>query len=451
MIIRASRNNYRVPADESVTSLVSKYLRETKTDNVKVENLGGQNFLLFPAKIYQSEQHIEKFVQVATGRKMHKESEGVGKKEVSATDADMALINKFALKTLKKEEVSVYTIKVANNKIDRDMERFSDEVIDSFAKTIVGKSWLYMHNKREYMPFGKIFEAWTVVEGGVKWLVVKGYVLNSDNELVDKIDSGIWKFVSIGFTAPGFMAIQDGAGKITHFEYRNVTGKEAEGLEVSLVWLGAQFEAEITKDADNAVAVVKEARQLLSAEQLEKCSTLDDVKSAIKQEKARKELGNQSSKTKGVRSMKHLMKILGTDKVIEVGDGASDEQLLSAIQSVVDKTVDEVMAPIKAENEQLKAAAAKNKSAIDAHRESLVNATATLMNNVVKFADDAERKVEVDRLKALDLDVLQKEHDSWKAKSEKRSASPDDKSQTTTDDKEKAATFANTNGVQTII
>jgi hypothetical protein len=446
MIIRQTRKHFRVVADESVASLVSKYLRESKSDNVAIENLGGQNFLLFSTKLFKGESQIEKFVNVVTGRKVQKESDGVATKASDVSDAELALINKHALKALKKEDVSVYTMKAANNRVDRDMERFSDEVIDSFAKSIVGKSWLYMHNKYDFMPFGKVFEAWTAVESGVKWLYIKGYVLNTDEDLVKKIDSGIWKFVSIGFTAPGYMAISDASGKITHFEYRNVNGKEAEGLEISLVWLGAQYDAEVSKDPDNALVVMKEARQLLSADQINKCTTLDEIRNAIEQKKSQ-----SPQKTKGVRSMKHLMKILGLDKVIEVGENATDDQLMAAVQSVVDKTVDEVMAPLKAENAALKDAAAKNKSAIDGFKEALVNEVATLINSVTKFVDDAERAAEVTRLKSLDIDALSAEKESWKAKAAKRAQTPDGTPQTEPGDKDKAAVIANVNGVQQFV
>ena len=41
------------------------------------------------------------------------------------TEEDLKLINKYALRPLKKEEVFVFSVILCDNDIDRDFERFS--------------------------------------------------------------------------------------------------------------------------------------------------------------------------------------------------------------------------------------------------------------------------------------------------------------------------------------
>lgn len=436
MIIRQSRTHYRIPMDEKSFLRMQRLIKETGTKTAQVETLGGQNFLLLPIKYFSSESIVEKFVDANLGKKIHKECDGVATKAAEITDAELAQINKFAVKKLTKEEVTIYTMKVANNKIDRDQERFADEVLDSFAKSVVGKSWLYMHNKRDFMPFGKLFDAWTAVENGMKWLYVKGYLLSSDAETVAKIDSGIWKFVSIGFTAPELMVIIDNTnGKVTHYEYRNMAGKEAEALEVSLVWLGAQYDAEVSKSfniaGDKALDVLKQATMILTPEKISQCKTLDEVQLAVEQEQSARDKqharnnadrSKNHSQRQGVRSMKHILKIFGVDSTVETGENATEEQLIEAGANAVEAKATEKITTLQNEVTALKADAEKNSAAIVAFKENLVNEVATLINEVVKFTDDTERAAEVTRLKALDIPALQKEQESWKIKSDKRKA-----------------------------
>jgi hypothetical protein len=431
MILRESRGNYRTNVSANIALMASKFIKTTQSKMVNIENLGGQSFLLFPKKYFSSEQPIEKFVQVIEGKKLQKECDGVATKSATVTDDEMKKINGFALKELKKEDVVVYTLKVANNKVDRDMERFADDVLDSFAKSIVGKSWLYMHNKREFMPFGKLFDASTTIENGVKWLNAKGYVLAGDTELVQKIDSGIWKFVSIGFMAPEFMAVQDNSGKTLYYEYRNVQGKEAEGLEVSLVWLGAQYDAQVSKSADNALTLMKEAAQLLPAEVFSKCNTLDEVQQAVEQVKCKKALQQKYSQPKkGVR-MKYIMKMFGKDKTVETSVALSDETSEAFAQEVAKQVEAEGKLQIDALQKQvddLKSDAEKNKSAIEAHKDGLVNEVASLIKEVIGFADEGKRGTEVTRLKGMDVAALQAEKEIWVSR--KQEKKPDGNSQT---------------------
>src|SRR4030042_5966181 len=57
-------------------------------------------------------------------------------------------INRYALKTLSADEVFVRKYLMAHNAIDRDNERFSEKILDDFAATFPGKSFLVGHDRR---------------------------------------------------------------------------------------------------------------------------------------------------------------------------------------------------------------------------------------------------------------------------------------------------------------
>jgi hypothetical protein len=57
------------------------------------------------------------------------------------TDAQLARINAYAIVPLKKEEVHYVQLLMAHNGIDRDVERFSEELLADFARTLPGKGF----------------------------------------------------------------------------------------------------------------------------------------------------------------------------------------------------------------------------------------------------------------------------------------------------------------------
>jgi hypothetical protein len=72
----------------------------------------------------------------------------------------LAKINSFALTPLAAGEVYARKLLLAHNCIDRDNERFPDAMLDQFAATIVGKSLLVGHSRKE-TGCGLFFEAAT--------------------------------------------------------------------------------------------------------------------------------------------------------------------------------------------------------------------------------------------------------------------------------------------------
>lgn len=192
---------------------------------------------------------------------------GAGK---AVSDDQIAKINKFALVQLKPEQVYVRRYLVAHNGIDRDNERFSEDLLKDFTATLPGKgffveghpsSWsgkgqpgegrFYDASTEEMTPeeFKNItHEEITLPEGITKAKVLWGdaYLLKLDSnaDTLAKIDAGIYSFVSIGFKAP-LVDVTDKNGNVIYGEYKS----KGQAMEGSLVWLGAQQGASAMKNA----------------------------------------------------------------------------------------------------------------------------------------------------------------------------------------------------------
>lgn len=168
----------------------------------------------------------------------------------------MSTVNKFTLEDLKKEEVFIGKLLLAHNAIDRDGERFSERMLENFATTIPGKSFIDAH--RHGPPgFALFFDAKVIsmskdeayektgedlklppTINEVKFLKVYYYMLNNDanKDMVDNILAGIRRHVSIGFGAEERSPVKDSQENVLYYEYRG----KGEALEGSFVWLGAQ-------------------------------------------------------------------------------------------------------------------------------------------------------------------------------------------------------------------
>jgi len=173
------------------------------------------------------------------------------------TDEILAAINRYALTPLTADDVYVRKFLLAHNAIDRDNERFPDQILDDFAATLPGKGLLTGH-KRPEPGVGLWFDAWTeemspaefnaltgeeakLPDGAkkVKALFGRAYILRiPENEsIIKQIDGGVYRHGSIGFSAADLRAVKnDPNGSPLYWEYV----PPGEATEASLVWLGAQ-------------------------------------------------------------------------------------------------------------------------------------------------------------------------------------------------------------------
>lgn len=120
------------------------------------------------------------------------------------TDEDMAVINGFTQRTVGAEEVACFTTLSCNDMIDRDDDRFTTECVDDFAKltgplSSVGKSFMVSHDYTK-LPVGRIFDVGTETIEGTKFLTNKVYVpkLPENESFLANQEFGVYWAVSVG-------------------------------------------------------------------------------------------------------------------------------------------------------------------------------------------------------------------------------------------------------------
>jgi hypothetical protein len=270
---------------------------------------------------------------------------------VEVTPEILATINTFALTPLTAEKVYVRKFLLAHNCVDRDRERFPENLLDDFASTLPGKGFLVGHQRREPGK-GLFFQASTADMTPEEFKALTGedprlgegittvkvvwawmYMLNNqyNEETIVNIDAGIYRHVSIGFRASDLIAVKGPYDQILYWEYV----APGEALEGSLVWLGAQPGATAQKRAGES-----------ESEEPEEDNYID-------------------KKPEGGLIMKGLLKLLAK---LFPGKSFSEEGLVDEIKEAFDEmkqkakqALDEVKTALTAKTQELEASQAKVK------------------------------------------------------------------------------------------
>ena len=121
---------------------------------------------------------------------------------------ELALINALARRELGEDEVYTFALRLCDNDIDRDGERFDDGTLDALAPMFVGVSGVFDHQWSARGQTARIYRA-GVVEGegvltadGRAYRYLKGWAYlmrTAENAaLIAEIDGGIKREVSVG-------------------------------------------------------------------------------------------------------------------------------------------------------------------------------------------------------------------------------------------------------------
>ena len=138
--------------------------------------------------------------------KIVKESQGG--QGTTLSGADLALINGMARRELKAEEVYVFSVRLCDNEVDRDFERFPEKTLEELAGLFVGKSGIFDHQWSAKGQAARIYKTEVVREpekltragDGYCWLKGYAYMARTDStkDLIAEIEAGIKKEVSVG-------------------------------------------------------------------------------------------------------------------------------------------------------------------------------------------------------------------------------------------------------------
>ncbi len=127
-----------------------------------------------------------------------KETQVSGKGAVTA--AQLEAINAQARAELTAEQVYVFSLRLCDDQIDRDCERFDTGALPALAKLFIGKTGVVDHKWSSDAQVARIFQTEVVRDGGVSYIKAWAYIRRGGHadEVIADIEAGIKKEVSVG-------------------------------------------------------------------------------------------------------------------------------------------------------------------------------------------------------------------------------------------------------------
>ena len=123
-------------------------------------------------------------------------------------EGELAQINALSRKELKAGEVYAFGVRLCDNEIDRDGERFPLETLQELERLFVGKSGVFDHQWSALGQTARIYRTELVQEtekrtgAGDAYCYLKGYAYmlrtEKNRDLIAEIEGGIKKEVSVG-------------------------------------------------------------------------------------------------------------------------------------------------------------------------------------------------------------------------------------------------------------
>lgn len=187
--------------------------------------------------------------------------------------ADIALINRYSKKELKPEDVYCFSVRLCDNDVDRDNERFTNATLEALAPLFTGKTGILDHEWSAENQIARLYRVETEAPGqqnslGEALVILRGsaYMLRNEanQPIIDAIEGGILKEVSVGCSVRrqtcsicgediwscGHLKGQQYDGKLCYGELSD----PADAYEWSFVAVPAQRNAGVTKGAKNIPA-----------------------------------------------------------------------------------------------------------------------------------------------------------------------------------------------------
>ncbi len=224
------------------------------------------------------------------------------KKEQGAavTAEELREINRFAKRELSAEEVYTFAVKLCDNEVDRDFERFDRAALEKLSELFVGKTGIFDHSWSAHGQAARIYRAEvveeeTLTEAGDRycWCKAWAYMLRTERngELIAEIEGGIKKEVSVGCSAGKSLCSICGKrmGECGHERGRSYDGKLCyatltditDAYEWSFVAVPAQRNAGVVKrfggDDGSLKAMVRACGSGAQQRELERLEELSAV------------------------------------------------------------------------------------------------------------------------------------------------------------------------------
>lgn len=210
--------------------------------------------------------------------KVLKESQGG--QQAAVTAEDLALINLLSRKELAEEDVYVFSLRLCDNEVDRDGERFAPQTLEELSRLFVGKSGIFDHQWSARGQAARIYKTQVIRQpqrttkagDGYCWLKGWAYMARTEGskDLIAEIEAGIKKEVSVGCAVEKSVCSICGAdlrqGSCAHKKGEYYDGKlcyaslegASDAYEFSFVAVPAQPEAGVVKGAGGGVRTLKD-------------------------------------------------------------------------------------------------------------------------------------------------------------------------------------------------
>ena len=115
------------------------------------------------------------------------------------SEAELALIHRHTRRELRPEEVYTFSVKLCDNEVDRDGERFTTACLRGLQKLFVGKTGIFDHSGKSEDQVMRIYDTYVEEDGAYAALCAKVYLPRGEDNaaLIREIDAGIKKEVSV--------------------------------------------------------------------------------------------------------------------------------------------------------------------------------------------------------------------------------------------------------------
>lgn len=124
------------------------------------------------------------------------------------TKEELDQINRFSKAELTVDQVYTFSVRLCDNEVDRDFERFGTEDLERLGELFLGKSGIFDHQWSAKGQTARIYRTEVVREPGTvtaagdeyRWLKGWAYLMRTEKnqELITEIEGGIKKEVSVG-------------------------------------------------------------------------------------------------------------------------------------------------------------------------------------------------------------------------------------------------------------
>ena len=116
------------------------------------------------------------------------------------TPLQLEAINAQAKAALTAEQVYVFSLRLCDDQVDRDGERFDTAALPVLAKLFIGKTGIVDHKWSSDNQVARIFATEVVIDDGISYIKAWAYIRRGGNadEVIADIEAGIKKEVSVG-------------------------------------------------------------------------------------------------------------------------------------------------------------------------------------------------------------------------------------------------------------